>query len=301
MAYVKGYSDIFETGEQQQNKIYVLGDVGTGKSTFCKMMIENWCDAVTRAPERIESNKEQKETKCNVVKGWRDGVRHMGQYEFLFFIPLQYMSAFKSDDTIDMIKELTNHLTSNTDLIDKIFQKDSRSCLIIADSLDEWTPPKDFVRKPHVSYGIPNGDRLNDATVITLSRPSAKGILNLKNSEFDIKLQLLGISEESLMLFIERYCSKLNSPENSNKFFEILESKQIEHMTKTPLFLQQLLFLYCNGYELGNSVSETYCHILNTMLGWSDHKTEEQNNDERHTVKPNTFISLPTMVHKFQD
>ncbi|XP_060559236.1 uncharacterized protein LOC132719483 [Ruditapes philippinarum] len=263
------------------------------------MMIENWCNAVSgRTNESVcnENDLERSETVSSDINMANefDDVCQMGQYEFLFFIPLQYMAGLRSDDVVDMIKELTRHLTSDTDLIDRIFQEDSMRCLIIIDSLDEWRPPKDVVRRPHVSYGIPNGDRAKDATVLTLSRPSAKGILNLKNSEIDHKLHLLGICISSLKPFIERYISKTASTQKSyNEFITIIKRKQVGHIEKTPLLLQQILWLYCYGIdmEIGKSVSKTYCQILNIMCGWSDHKVD--GNDVRNEVIGDENIFLP--------
>ncbi|XP_060576707.1 uncharacterized protein LOC132734022 [Ruditapes philippinarum] len=295
--YIQGYHELFQTKGQQHKKIYILGDVGTGKSTFCKMMIENWCNAVSgRNNKSVLMNILRRlKTVSSHINMTNNDVYQMGRFEFLFLIPLQYMSVLKTDVTVDMIKELTKDLTSDKDLIDRIFQEDSMRCLIIIDSLDEWTPPKDIVRKPHVSYGIPNGDRAKDATVITLSRPSAKGILNLKNSEIDLKLQLLGLSSSSLKSFIDRYISNTTSTEKSyNEFISIMKKKQIGHIEKTPLLLQQILWLYCNDMELGKSVSETYCQIFNIMCGWSDHKVD--GNDVRNDAIGDKNIFLPENV-----
>ncbi|XP_060574832.1 uncharacterized protein LOC132732433 [Ruditapes philippinarum] len=288
-----GYHENVQTKGQRYKKIYILGDVGTGKTTFCKMMIENWCDAVTGVTKK---SKRTETLSCGI----KDDVIQVGHYEFLFFIQLQYMSAFKSDATVDMIKELTKDLTLNTELIDRIFQEESERCLIIVDSLDEWRPSKISLHIPHVSYGIPNGDRAQDATVITLSRPSAKGILNLKKSEIDLKLQLVGIPRNSLKSFIERYISESTGTNKScNEFMSVCTSKHIDHVEKTPLLLQQLLWLYCNGIELGNSVSETYCHIFNTMYGWSDHKKKGHDNDASQFQEDCKTIHLPAILQRF--
>ncbi|XP_060574833.1 uncharacterized protein LOC132732434, partial [Ruditapes philippinarum] len=305
-AKVKGYQDIFQTNGQQNRKIYILGDVGTGKSTFCKMMIENWCTAVTSSTGssiRYENACDRMVCSDNIMgKRCDDDVSQIGPYEFLFFLPLQYMSTFQSDVIVDMIKEFTKDLISDTDLIDRIFQEDSVRCLIIVDSLDEWRPPKNIVRKPHVSYGIPNGDRAKDATVLTLSRPSAKGLHNLKKSEVDLKLKLLGISSSSMERFIKRYISDYDTFFNEksyDKFKSILLSKQIEHVEKTPLLLQQLLWLYCNDKDIGRSISETYCQILNTMFGWSDRGKDEDDTDECQTWEDFTNLTLPDMLKRF--
>jgi hypothetical protein len=305
--YVKGYHDIFE--KQQNKRIYIIGEVGTGKSTFCKMMIENWCKAITGATRKTmicernineQTDAVTSDTDMTNTRTLNDDVRQMEQYEFLFFIPLQYMPSLKSDVIVDMIKELTRDFTAETDLIERIFQEDSGRCIILADSLDEWTPPKEIVRKPHISYGIPNGDRAKDATIITLSGPSAKGILNLKKSEVDIKILLTGISYKSLNLFIKQYFSLAKSTRKSYKdFMAILKTEQNKHVEKSPLLLQHLLWLYCNGKEIGESMSETFCLILNAIFCWSDHKKEGQYTNGSETGYDHKFDSLPEVLQRF--
>jgi predicted NACHT family NTPase len=304
-SYIKGYHEIFQTKQPQQiKKIYILGDVGTGKSTFCKMMIDNWCCAITGTKQPIDNENKLNEidpNETNVAYKVDNDVSQIGQYEFLFYIQLQGMCIFTSDIRV-MVKQIAQKCFSpqNTGLIDKLFEEDSRGCLILADGLDEWTPPEEEINVPHVSYGIPNGDGVNNATVMILSRPSAKGILNLKTSEFDLKLQLLGISSKSLKAFIERYISNVNSTGKSySQFMGILKSKKVQHVEKTPLLLQQLLWLYCNDKEIGNSVSETYCQILNTVFGWSDRRNKGRDNDTSQSVEDYKNVTLPKMLHTF--
>jgi hypothetical protein len=277
----------------------MLGDIGAGKSSFCKMMIETWCKAVSNCSIDTENDS----TKVNKTSydPITDNIDQMKKFDFLFFIPLMRMSHFVSDVTVEMIKELTKNLTPRKDLIDNIFDQDSARCLILADGLDEWNPPKQSVLAQHVSYGIPNGDKAKEASTIILSRPSAKGIINLKSSEFDYKLEIQGISKKSLKSFVEVYLLKNTKFSNRSfeNFMETTNANQIKNLEKSPLLLQQLLWLYCNGVDVDKSISDTYCQILNTMLKWTQCKYGDEDLDDIKPTKERKIFKLPGRLEKF--
>ncbi|XP_045191896.2 uncharacterized protein LOC123548583 [Mercenaria mercenaria] len=377
--YIRGYREIFQTNGQKHKAIYIVGDVGSGKSSFCKMMIQNWCTAFTDNSLSIVAG--SKSVNCtdpdseataftdnslNIVAGSKsvnctdpdsgatyegikesdtpgnelsseysprfalayndlsdlivcepdddssysdnqsskaddENINEIRNFDFLFFIPLQKMSGLS--DITEMIKAIvTDAGLASTDVIDGILDHESERCLIVADGLDEWTLPKDKYRSSHVSYGLPKKDRAKHATVITLSRPSAKGILNMNSSECDKKVELLGIDIRSVQSFIETYMSKSKNKGISLRTLMMkIESAKLKHLEKTPLLLQQLVWLYCNGNEIGKSISDTYSHIINIMLGWTQNKEEEEDAEEDQIgdTNENKDENLPGMLHKF--
>ncbi|XP_053402121.1 uncharacterized protein LOC128557801 [Mercenaria mercenaria] len=198
----------------------------------------------------------------------------MKNFSFLFFVPLQRMS--RQSDITEMIKATATIVNlASTDLIDRIFQQKSERCLIVANGLDEWTPSRTKSVLQHVSYGLTKRDGAKHATVVTFSRPSAKGVLNMKCSECDQKVELLGIKSGSVICFIDKYLSKFSNTDLSYlAFMENMKLPKLEHLEKTPLLLQQLVWLYGFGYEIGKSVSGTYSHLVNIMLGCSQNKEE---------------------------
>ncbi|XP_053379293.1 uncharacterized protein LOC128548460 [Mercenaria mercenaria] len=201
---ISRYRDIFQTDNMWHKKIYIVGDVGTGKSSLCKMMIYNWCRCFTD---------------CENDPSHDENINEIKSFDFLFFIPLERMSGLCNDIT-EMITAFNKHLTS-TELIMRIFEEESESCLIIADGLDEWIPSKEAPVPQHVSYGIPVSDGIKHATLINLCRPSAKGLLNMTSSESDQKINLLGINATSTEEFTRKYMSRLKQNEDCvNGFME---------------------------------------------------------------------------------
>ncbi|XP_053402116.1 uncharacterized protein LOC128546095 [Mercenaria mercenaria] len=352
--YIHGYHEIFRTKGQKHKAVYIVGDAGTGKSSFCKMMIQNWCTAFTDNSVNIVTGSKRdnsmesgtgatyeviytrdkelsSEYSCPSTSDTSDSewstvstsesesdddsqysgdqtsnaddgdINEIRHFDFLFFVPLQNMSGLS--DITEMIKAIvTDAGLASTDMIDGILEQESERCLIVADGLDEWTIPKDKYRLSHVSYGLPKRDRAKHATVITLSRPSAKGILNMKSSEYDKKVEFLGINIRSVKCFIEKYLSKSNNKGISSRpLMKKIKSAKLKHLEKTPLLLQQLVWLYCNGNEIGKSISDTNSHIINVMLGWTQNKEEEETTDEDQIGDTNEDKDeeLPGMLHRF--
>ncbi|XP_053397565.1 uncharacterized protein LOC123551999 isoform X1 [Mercenaria mercenaria] len=325
LKHISQYRDIFQTNCMRCKKIYIVGDVGTGKSSFSKMMIHNWCKSVkedncdTRAQiptvdshnSQNESNEEYStiDSKDN-AEDERD-IKEMEMFDFLFFVPLQRMSEFSSD-ILEMIRELYKDIVSD-ELIKRIFCEESDHCCIIADGLDEWTIPKQFPHPRHITYGIPNGDRVQNATIVTLSRPSAKGILNLKSSECDRKIVLRGVSKESLGRFTRKYMSiqtrigyiPLSEEEeeeesSASDFLEKLLETKFHNLEKTPMLLQQLVWLYCRRKDIGTSISDIYSNIVNIMFGWSKNKEDEDCTDDSANVPIELEgMELPELLKNF--
>ncbi|XP_053402872.1 uncharacterized protein LOC123548605 [Mercenaria mercenaria] len=227
-------------------------------------------------------------------------INELRNFNFLFFVPLQRMSELS--DITEMIKAIVTAADlASHDVIDSILEQESERCLVLLDALDEWTPPRKICILPHVSYGLPGRDRAKQSTVITLSRPSARGILSMNSSEYDQKVELLGIKKRSVECFIEKYLSKFNKEGILGEFMTKIQTSELEHLEKTPLLLQQLVWLYCTGNKIGESVCDAYSHIINIMLGWLQNKEEEKDNVEDHVchTSQDNDMELPGLLQTF--
>ncbi|XP_060591749.1 uncharacterized protein LOC132746567 [Ruditapes philippinarum] len=346
---VSHYRDILQTNDKKHRNIYIVGNVGTGKSAFCKMMIQNWClgilvnerqrsgnspnihqqdkkdgsvddeimyencslktvDKNESMPSDEYDSSENGETIPSIgmhVEGDYNEVfsktnienmKEIKQFEFLFFVPLERMSGYGS--FIDMIKSFaTSTDLSTSEIIDRIFATESERCLVIADSLDEWIPPEPKGLLPHESYGLPSRNQLHAARIITLSRPSAKGIINMKSSECDQRIDLLGINVKHMKMFVRKYLAQNDQTDQSCKsFLDKIRLSEIEKLENNPLLLQQLVWLFCMENDIGRSSTDIYSHLLNIMLAWSEDKT----GDACLQDMPLTDTTvLPDLLHRF--
>ncbi|XP_053388725.1 uncharacterized protein LOC128551828 [Mercenaria mercenaria] len=315
---IKRYHQVFQTNDVRHRVIYIVGDVGTGKSSFCKMMIYNWCRSLTDGDCNgvaclQTSDKTDKTThRCPLIPHDEaairaDNIKDMKQFEFLFFIPLQAMSGLplnggQVNDLFEMIKiQYINIASKFGECLKRIFEEESERCLVIADGLDEWTPPKHT--PGHGSCGKPVADRIQNATLVTLSRHSAKGMLNIRLSEYDQKIEILGIEKDALLDFVKNYVSKLNrSDEYAYSFMNRVRLARLEHLEKTPLLLQQHIYTYCNNNSIGKSVSDIYSQMVNIMFCWFRDKKEEHITAARdyvHGEHKFELMQLPKLLGKY--
>ncbi|XP_060607871.1 uncharacterized protein LOC132760002 [Ruditapes philippinarum] len=234
--------DIIEQASDTQQKchnklknIYIIGEVGTGKSGFCKILINSWCNS------RLKPNADAtaRNEKCLL------DLHKVSTYDFLFYVQMCNIPG----DIVD-VRQMVIHSMygiASDSLIESIFSKESERCLIIIDGLDEWSQPEQPRRSQrHIKTGIPLTNNVNNATVLTTSSPSAKGILNLKKSQYDRKIKLVGIDENEIQNMIKLYMEAFGESLKCNAdkdldFINELKAANFPHPERTPLLLISLL------------------------------------------------------------
>ncbi|XP_045192418.2 uncharacterized protein LOC123548871 [Mercenaria mercenaria] len=283
----------FQIRHGQLKNIYILGEVGAGKSAFCKMMIHTWCNAMSDNSSSEHINKDENSD---------INLHELSRYEFLFYVPMCYTPGNVAD-LQSMVrhtlrgKENDRRITIDR-LIEDLFIRESERCLIIIDGLDEWTPPAPRGHFPrHAAHGLPISGNVQNATIITTSRPSALGILNMKYTEYDRKINLVGIDKSEIKLMTLRYMKKaihkgLDVATTTENFIQELKASNFPHPEKTPLLLQQVLWMYCNGRKIDRSVSDIYTNIVNIIFAWFEEKEPGQE-DLKHVPEDVKHLRLP--------
>ncbi|XP_053400931.1 uncharacterized protein LOC123549746 [Mercenaria mercenaria] len=361
--YNNQYQEVFFHKGQEKKRIFILGEVGSGKSAFCQKLIQDWCDALEtvtdnygidnystqviydrRAPKHFDGRDEvlsADETRRDSTDAGSDnsgaesdysdadtdsnesteGIEDLHsallrQFEFLFYIPLRHMSG-TLDEINQMVAVVIKGIAAR-EFVDELFEKESRNCLIILDGLDEWTFPDETVselgftanrhkmviyrrdetrpRSPHIAKGMPDTDKAENATILTMSRPYASGIMNMKSSECDHKIRLLGIDASSVQNFIHRYfVNRANKSISPADFRKTLRERKLSHLEKTPMLLKQMLWMYCNGYEVGKSACDSYSSIINIMFAWSDGKDNGNEKEGLYDIQRKCKDSLENL------
>lgn len=120
---VLAYEDLFKV--EDVRNIYIQGNAGMGKSSFCTKLTLDWCSFVGRDSQDTEAKK-------NIT-----GL----DFDFLFQISLRESNG-KVCEVYQMIKKsIINQLSFrqkyNDDFLSEIL--DTERCLIILDGLGEWT------------------------------------------------------------------------------------------------------------------------------------------------------------------
>ncbi|XP_053373689.1 uncharacterized protein LOC128546662 [Mercenaria mercenaria] len=283
--HIERYCDLFGTDEKRNRKIFIVGDVGTGKSSFCKMMMHNWCTSITKRGNSDDSGVIDEE---GMTHEKENDMYDMNQFDFLFYIPLGEMPE-GIVDTVDMIKTRSEIYRT---LIDDIFTNLSDRILILADGLDEWAQPKSNRQSPH--HGVPTSHFARNSTIITTSRPSSRGILNMKSSDYDLVITLVGLKNSSVAPMVEKYMKLLNeTPTPSVRDFDLktLSNLNVKDIQNAPMLLQQIIWLHCKGHNVGKSRSSVYSDIVNTVLAWELDKLSAA--PVLHDFKNSSFEQLP--------
>ncbi|XP_053389907.1 uncharacterized protein LOC128552861 [Mercenaria mercenaria] len=273
--------EIFKNKEKPAKYIYVIGEAGSGKSTFCKMLVHFWCIA-----HQFQD--------CSLDES--DLVKEMNSFKFLFFVSLRHCSDCGS------IEEMLEKSYRDPTLRD-ILQNDSDKCLIVLDGLDEWNPDK----KHHSQFltpGLPGRELDADYTIITTSRQWKFDALSISDSEVDKKVKLNGIDEYEMKNLTEKTVKMLNDSFQESKSAEMckidLQSRHVSEISHTPLILQQLISLWFDDKLRDNSKYAIYSSMLALFLDWKTFKTTENQQCEIIAPERTTDSPLPDYLCDFQ-
>ena len=170
---IQSYNEIFD----KHNRIFLLGEPGVGKSTFCFQLINLWC----RVKERSGQN----------------GLRKIArEFDYVFLVTCR--EAKGSDSVLDMIsKQLFPGLESN--VVKNVISLKPDKSLVIIDGLDEWDNSGLDASRSVNRDRLPYMKDIEGCTVLITSRPWRVETLqhNLINCRV---LDIKGLDEKGLIL-----------------------------------------------------------------------------------------------------
>ncbi|XP_053373330.1 uncharacterized protein LOC128546563 [Mercenaria mercenaria] len=254
---ISSYKQVFNEDKRQMRLIYLIGEAGTGKSTFCINMIHNWCLA--------HSNQYAQES---------ENIQEMKKFQFLFYITLRHCTETNYIETM-----VRTHYADP--VIKTILEKEAQECLILLDGLDEWTPTShQNTGSQFQTKDLPIRDLLTPYTIITTSRPWKFESLGIQSTEIHHKLRLRGVNDIGTMT--ERTVNELNKMFQTNKNkadFEndLSECSFEDDMRRMPMVLRQLICLWFDGKLSSFGKTEIYSNILSLHFEWAN---QRHNNDE---------------------
>ncbi|XP_053405589.1 uncharacterized protein LOC123544632 isoform X2 [Mercenaria mercenaria] len=276
---IKTMSDIFTKDGNRLKSIYVLGDAGSGKTSFCKSLVNCWCMAHSGEPS-IDDN--------------FDGIKEMKKFEFLFYFALRRCKNVVS------IKEMLENQYEN-EILSDILNKESRNIIIVLDGLDEWSS-KTVTSNQFQTEGLPERDTSKDYTVITTSRPWKIETLEITDQEIEQRLKLKGFDRSSVKKMIGKTVPVLNKSFKKKKSPYVCEdklnNKAIASMKKVPIMLLQLICLWFDDKLQGSSRCAVYSAMLELFFSWNDKKKKEKVEERlfknmRDMSKDSPKIELP--------
>lgn len=236
-----------------QNKlknVYIQGNPGTGKTTFCTKLALDWCTNVEKRHHGYHINKQEK-----------DDLTEM-HFDFLFLISLreeQNECVVENMVKNAIINELNQSFRFQTLFLSKVISKER--CLIILDGLDEWSHPSDNdCRRP--SKLIPHRATGGNCTFLTLTRPWKLSQIRLRNSDIDILFAMNGVMRPKELVSKVIDCLNRQQRKSLDVNYFMKAASHLIHFLEIPIMSMQLA---CIWYANGN-LPQSKCEIYSTML-----------------------------------
>ncbi|XP_053381745.1 uncharacterized protein LOC128549249 [Mercenaria mercenaria] len=196
--------------------------------------------------------------------------------------------------------------------IQKIFKNDIRiytgilrreRFLIILDALDEWVHPEKKCEKEPKT--IPHRNAREKCVILTTTRPWKLGVLNLKNSEIDKKVELVKLTSESAQTLEERAISKiknLNVAEAkvlAEQLQENIYENDLRDLESVPLLSMYLISLWCEGIPLVQSKCGLYASIIELLLSrtLSKHRKWKQRANPPRLISHNASVNMNIVIN----
>ena len=278
------YKEMIQTKGTRNKTIFMKGEAGVGKSTWCMQLVNAWCKAHCK-----NSNDPSKETSEPIQSIHKEMEDVMSQFEYLIFVQLRYVEGHTSIKDL-IFSSTLERLTVHEATFRKIIEKCSEEVLIILDGLDEYAKILDY-------------KGLNKCTVISTTRPWKYDIVCSKSPKLkvDLLLKLKGLnsdgvaelSKKVIKILTGAYGDDTQDEDGVNDFDE-QASECVEHFksvglsesVKIPLIL--IFMVECwfeNEKQLSPSLTCNLISLLIILLQRGKQKLSESDKTAYKTLK----------------
>ncbi|XP_053378818.1 uncharacterized protein LOC128548329 [Mercenaria mercenaria] len=287
---IENIEDIFDSKSLHPKKnICLVSPPGTGKTSFVKKLALTWCQAHHPVKDKAAYfNTQDLET--------------MKRFQFLFVIFLRDVQLECEEDAmiqICLISQLELEYKYDNEFLQNVLHEET--CLIIMDGLDEWKHPKlsnSFCRQTRSN--IPHRKVRSKCTHLSTSRPWTLNKVLCENIVIDQHLEMSGLGKSSSNKLIQNVIAYLSrhavyKEMTTKNFLKMLDSKGLQKFESNPIILMQLLCLWFEGTDPGESQSEIYSNILELLFKRAEQNETNQGQKGKHKKKlPTCFLNAPT-------
>ena len=255
---VKSPSELFTKEGKPVKSVFMLGQPGYGKTTFCLHLLKLWCAANTILDE-------------SRLTLWQAG---MMVFNFVFYVSLRHVDSCRSS-VVDMIcEDVFERDDDNKDVIRQVLGSKKYRCLIVVDGLDEWVVAPDSQTRLR-EKGLPNTRGLSvNCTVLFASRHWKVDIIRPRYSKNDIVVEILGLTDKGVETIIQNILVnffKLNieSAAYKAKLEDIktqLRNSKFKSSTKIPMLVTVSVFLGFDGNLDSKSITGLALNQLDLLI-----------------------------------
>ena len=271
---LNSYRDLFWSHNKRNRTIFVKGEAGVGKSTWCIQLLYAW----TKTHGRSDDNSVNDTNKLPNI-ATKDMGDALSPFDLLIFIPLRYINGKKSIKDIIFSSHL-ERLSMFKAVFRYILDTCSEKVLILLDGLDECTD--------NLCY-----DGLNQCTVISTTRPWKYDIActQFPGLKIDLTLKLKGLNEVGVKQLTEKVCMTLAEKKDSQTFISGAQKQTIQFQVDDflkkiravglfdyvhiPLILIIMAECYLINKSLSSSLTRNMTELLEILLERGEEKLSE--------------------------
>ena len=274
---IRTFEDFFKNKKTQCRNIYLEGEPGTGKSTFCQHMALQW--SVCHLPTTKGESCVQREYDDDF-----EDIDTLRRIEFLFHVSLRnanqycYYVDIIRDQLLKHIYKQGEQLERACCLVDKVLESPT-SC-IINDGLDEWNHPERLQDGSCYCLGEEKGRtpvtrQQHSATIVTTSRPWRLAHLPPLDSTIEKRMDIEGTGD--VRKLGDKIVKVLNEQTRKDILFSNIEKevhkRKVYHLLTIPFLLLQIVCLFFDDGEVSSSQSKIYASVFDMLIGRKSQKS----------------------------
>ena len=315
---VNFYEEILFKNDTLCKSVYLLGEAGMGKTTWCKKFLNTWMKAcrarTTRSTSALETDRtlDPKEEHTNEVD---TDIACLRQFDIVFYIALRQQS--NHIHIADMVKHhpVVSEYSMQT-IVEDVLKNEPQSCIIVLDGLDEWEPQKDVE--------IPSRKDLHGCTVVTTSRRyRLVGIDEMDDSFLpDMLVEMTGIRNKELLIknvirqlnigLKKGHKEKDSSEEDSRRFIadvKRMKDREISFQKTLPAYMEiplMLIVMVCFWFDKGkieDTLTKNIAGMIEFMFKYAEgfqtgknkNKKRKKEGEKIHELKEEWSKSAGTL------
>lgn len=306
--------ETFSQNGEAGKVVFLNGERGMGKTTFCKKILSSWCHVETsrRKPDADEGLPPKKKRKLSdTAERWqevddtfKDIVK---KYTYVFYVSLRYVKKAGNieDMIVDQLLERKHEVAFR-----HVVKNEREKCLYLVDGLDEWTPDlQEDAQSSLCISGLPT--RICECTTIFTTRPWKMTDIGRQPSPRNVELQLSGLDLELSQWLRDKVCHNIGVTEDIDEIHlrqptqngvkkygaHSFSEDQVCRSTCPMDFKFETAVHYKTG-KLHHSSTEIYCDIFEWNLECCLGDREEQATQTTENQTDSAYLRYPDKLLK---